>query len=281
MKKILTITLLIAVSFSLQAQKHLETFKIYNKKGKEIHWKKLNKKVKEAEMVFLGELHNNPIAHWVFLELIKKQFSMDSNIQVGAEMFERDNQILIDEYFSGFISKKKFENEARLWPNYKTDYKPTFDFCFENNLSFSATNIPRRYASAVYKNGAEHLEKLSDEAKNWICPLPFPFDGDLAVYQELQKFSGHGGINLAKAQAVKDATMAHFILKDKKSENRYFHLNGNKHSEVFQGIIWYLKKYGFTGEILTIHTETNKNLEWEEAYQGLADFIIVVDEDIL
>jgi len=45
---------------------------------------------------------------------------------LGAEMFESDNQLIMDEYMTGKIKNlKNFEDEAKLWPNYQTDYKPS------------------------------------------------------------------------------------------------------------------------------------------------------------
>lgn len=268
------------VGLSSQAQSHFETYKLYSNKGKEVSIKKFYKDVKNASTVFLGEYHNNPISHWFYFNLIKKTYSDSNQIQVGAEMFERDNQILIDEYFSDFISTKKFEDECRLWPNYSTDYKPTLEFCKENNIPFTATNIPRRYASAVYKQGEECIQQLSPLAQSWIAPSPIPYDSTLIVYKELQSFSGHGGVNLAMAQAYKDATMAHSILESKKKNHIYFHLNGNKHSESQQAILWYLRQYGDKDKTLTIHTETNQDLSWDEAYATKADYILVVQKDI-
>lgn len=269
------------ISLTLQAQSHFETYKLYTNKGKEVSIKKLYKDIEKSSTVFLGELHNNPISHWFYFNLIKKTYNQyDKKIQVGAEMFEKDNQLLIDEYFSGLISNKKFEEECRLWPNYSTDYKPTLEYCNTNNITFTATNIPRRYASSVFKNGEKSLEELSNLAKTWISPIPIPYDSTLTVYRELQSFSGHGGINLAKAQAYKDATMAYSIVQSKKKGFIYFHLNGNKHSESHQAILWYLSQYGDQGKNLTIQTETNQDLSWDESYANKADYILVVQKDI-
>jgi hypothetical protein len=65
---------------------------------------------------------------------------------------------------------------------------------------FSATNIPRRFASLVFKNGFEALDKLSDEEKNWISPLPILYDATLPGYVKMvEEMCGHGGENLSKA----------------------------------------------------------------------------------
>lgn len=277
----LTILLISILSISLNAQSHFETYKLYNNKGKEVSIKKAYKDIEKSNTVFLGELHNNPISHWFYFNIIKHTYHANNKkIQVGAEMFEKDNQILIDEYFSNIISTKKFEAECRLWPNYTTDYKPTLEFCKENNIQFTATNIPRRYASAIYKQGDIVITKLNSQAKSWVAPHPIPYDSTLIVYNNLQSLSGHGGINLAKAQAYKDATMAYSIIKTKKKDHIYFHLNGNKHSESHQAILWYLTQYGDKGKRLTFHTEVNKDLSWDKAYANKADYILVVQQDL-
>jgi len=282
LKKIKLVILTSVVCMSAGAQSKLETYKIYNSKGKEVSFKKMYKDIEKSSTVFLGELHNNPISHWFYYNVIKHTFNnISKNVQVGAEMFEKDNQILIDEYFSGIISTKKFETECRIWPNYSTDYKPTLEFCKDHNIQFTATNIPRRYASAIYKQGESIINDLKDEAKAWVAPYPIPYDSTLIVYNDLQSLSGHGGSNLAKAQAYKDATMAHAIINTKKKNHIYFHLNGNKHSESHQAILWYMSTYGDHGKTLTFHTEVNKDLSWNEKFSTKADYILVVQQDIL
>ena len=100
--------------------------------------------------VFFGENHNDPISHWLQFELTKSLFNKHkTNLMLGAEMIESDNQIQLNEYLRGFIREKDFEKESKLWTNYKTDYKPLVNFAKENNLHFVATNVPRRFASMV------------------------------------------------------------------------------------------------------------------------------------
>ncbi len=265
---------------SFGQNKQLTAYQIYNHKGKRVQWKKLLRKVKTQDIVFIGELHNNALSHWMQYQLISSSSDNPRPIKVGAEMFETDNQILIDEYFQGLISKKNFESEARLWNNYSTDYSPILNYAKENNIPFIATNIPRRYASAVYRMGDEFEEKLSTEAKKWICPLPFKFPKELDCYKGLMAMTGHGGENLAKAQAIKDATMGYFILKNYQPGDLFFHLNGNQHSINREAIVWYLLQSNPNLNILTIHTETNSDLKWQEDYEGKADYIFVVDETI-
>ena len=108
-------------------------------------------------------------------------------LMLGAEMFESDNQLIFDEYMQQKISYDRFEAEARLLDNYRTDYYPVVFFAKEHHIPFIATNIPRRYANIVKNKGFEALDSLSEEAKRYIAPLPIDFEfqpmGDGAVMQ--------------------------------------------------------------------------------------------------
>ena len=88
---------------------------------------------------------------------------------------------------------------------------------------------------------------------------------------------GHGGDNLPKAQAIKDATMAHFILKNKKTNQLFIHYNGSFHSDNFEGIYWYLKEQNPDLNIMTITTEEVENVrKFNSDFKNKANFIIQV-----
>ena len=104
------------------------------------------------------------------------------------EMFESDDQTLIDEYLNGIIPERNFEDEAKLWSNYKTDYKPIVLVAKEHKIPVIATNTPRRYAAMVNRGGFEALDNLTDEAKQLIV-LPFAFDAELPGYKLMTEMS--------------------------------------------------------------------------------------------
>ncbi len=280
MKKIISIVFIISFT-SIFAQKK-PVYKIYKINGHKTSYRKLLKKAKKADIVFFGEEHNNPVAHWLELELTKDLYEKSGKpIVLGAEMMETDNQKQVDDYLSGKIDYKTLKKEARLWPNFKTDYKTLMDFAKKNNLAFIATNIPRRYASKVYHGGFKALDTLSDKEKSWIAPLPIKYDAKLSQYQKMLKMmAGHGGDNLPKAQAVKDATMAYNIAKNIKEGSIFIHYNGSFHSNVHQGIIWYLKQLKPDLKILTIDVESQENInKLDPKHKQKADFIIATDKD--
>lgn len=260
---------------------HDAAFHIYNSKGKRVSYKKMMKQLSGNDVVLFGELHNNPIAHWLQIKVSRSLMS-DRPIVMGAEMVEADNQAALNRYLSGEIDQDGLDSLARLWPNYVTDYKPLVDMAREGGFPFIATNVPRRYASKVYREGVEALDELSDEEKAWIAPLPFPYDATLSQYQAmLEMMGGHGGENFPKAQAIKDATMAWFIVQNLKPETTFIHFNGSFHSNYYQGIMWYLNAYREGLSIATINTILAEDIaKVDKAEFETADFIIVVDHEM-
>jgi len=280
MKKIITLILLAFFANTLQAQ-NMPAYKIYNAKGKKVSYKKMMKTLAKKDIVLFGELHNNAIAHWLQYE-VTAELHNSRDLILGAEMMEADNQDELNDYLKGEIDYKKLDTVARLWPNYKTDYAPLIDFSKDKNLPFIATNIPRRFASLVYKKGFKSLDSLSDQEKEWIAPLPIPFDSELATYKDILKMMGdHGTPELVMAQASKDATMAYFILKNYISGSLFVHYNGAFHSDSYEGILWYLKRDRpnlLYGTITTVSQDNINSLENEN--KGKADFIICVDSNM-
>ena len=283
MKKILIIVL--AWSVVMFAEEKVN-YKFYNSKLESADYKSIVDELKNCDVVFFGELHNSIEAHQLELQLTQDLYAKrDGKITLGAEMFEADNQLTIDEYFSDFYKTNKFEGDVRLWGNYETDYKPLVEFAKEKNVKFIATNIPRRYASMVFYGGFEALDKLSDRSKEYVAPKPIEFDPELSCYKKMASMSmpamGHDTSKkyFAEAQAVKDATMGYFIAKNIEKDKLFIHYNGSFHSDDRVGIIWYLKKLKPELKIKTITTVLAKDINVpDKADADKADFILVVDE---
>jgi len=267
---------------SAMAQK--PAYKLFSEDGKKVKYEKMLESASKADIVLFGEYHTNPISHWLQLELTNDLYkARGEELILGAEMFEADNQLIIDEYFAGLVPQKRFEEEARLWNNYQTDYKPLLEFAKENGLRMIATNIPRRYASMVSSGGFESLETLSDQAKSYIAPLPVEYDAELPGYKSMLSMMGMPGKggpdpqNFPKAQAIKDATMGWNIAQNLKEGQHFIHFHGTYHSNNYEEIYWYLGKYKPNAKIITIATVLQSDLEvLDEENMNLADFIIIV-----
>ncbi len=255
-------------------------YAVFTSDGEPSGYDRMIKTLDRADIVFIGETHNCPVAHWLEYE-ITKDLHQKNGLVLGAEMFETDNQLLVDEYVSGLISSDKFENEAKIWDNYYTDYYPLLSHAREKGLKFIATNVPRRYASYVKDNGLAALEGLSDAAKALMAPLPIEYDSsaeDNAMFGFMQMMGDGTKSYFAEAQALKDATMAWSIARN--FDRKFIHYNGNFHSDNRGGIIPYLEKYLPGKSIATVCCIRQDSLrKLDEENIGRADFIIVVPTD--
>lgn len=279
MKKLIYFFTLICLANSVYGQK--KAYLIYNAKGKKVSYNRMLKKLAKNDIVLFGELHNNPISHWLQYE-VTNDLSKTKKLILGAEMFEADNQQPLNQYINNHISSKELDTLARLWTNYKTDYAPLVNFAKAQKINFIATNIPRRYASLVYKKGFNALDSLTKKEKSWIAPLPIKFDSELPTYKKILTMMGdHGSPKLVMAQAIKDATMAHFILKNHQPNHLFIHYNGAYHSDFYEGILWYLKNENTTLKYATITTVLQENIYKlkKESFKK-ADFIICVDDNM-
>jgi uncharacterized iron-regulated protein len=275
-------------------QNDLPAYMIYDKEGQKVTYSAMLKELKKHEVLLFGELHDDPIAHW--LEKLVTTAIVNAkkdSVILGGEMWETDQQLLLDELLNGTIDKKTYMEYDINWPNFR-DYKPLIGIAMKNHLPFICTNIPRRYANIIYKKGAEYLDSLDQEAFKYLPPMPVYYDleqpayakmlslfaseGDDAAHNSKNPMAKFKGPNLVKAQAIKDATMAHNILKHWKKGKYFIHYNGVYHSQNYQSIYFYLKHYKPEVDIVTISVGRQDNVLELNDSNKTADFNIVVSE---
>ncbi len=263
-----------------------DAYTLFDKQGRKVSYDKFFNALKGADIILFGEIHDNALCHWLELQILKDlEASKKGNVVVGGEFFEADDQIIINEYLKGYFSLTNFKDEAKTWNNFEQAYLPIIQFSKEKHLPFIATNIPRRYASIVAKKGIDSLQLLQGEAFKWIVPLPFEIDKNLPGYKQFIEASVQGhGFSLpfmVEAQAIKDATMAHFI-NLYRTDKIFFHINGSYHSDGYEGIYWYLKRKNPSLKIVTISSREQKNLSnLNKEHINIADFIICFPDDMI
>jgi hypothetical protein len=116
-----------------------------------------------------------------------------------------------------------------------------------------------------------------------MVPLDFKVDTTLSQYAALLEMGEHMGsrINFVEAQAIKDATMAHFLLKNWNKDEVFLHFNGAYHSDFYQGILSYLLTDNPDLSYATISTVAQDDTgKLEKEHFGRADYIICVDNDM-
>lgn len=266
-----------------------EAYAIFDSKGKKVEFSDMVKVLGKGDVVFFGEHHNCPIAHWMELEVGKRLVEKHGGkLVVGLEMLEADNQLILDEYMKNLIPFDNYLSEMRMWANYESDYAPVVMLAKENGLKVVATNVPRRYAAQVRKGGVASLEKLPHEARAYLPPFPIEFiegedNGAFTMMQLINGGDPEDSKRLMEAQALKDAVMGWFIAQnlDLAKGGKFYHLNGNYHSDFMGGIIPYLLKYKPEAKVVTICTVRQDSLKsLDEENMGRADFCICVPYDM-
>ncbi|WP_294229792.1 ChaN family lipoprotein [uncultured Chryseobacterium sp.] len=286
MKNILISVLWVAFC-SLSAQ-DFKSYQFYDKKGQEVPTEKLLNELADYDVVFFGENHNNSINHWLQLRVTEALCQKkNGRLILGAEMFERDNQSQLNKYLNGTFDAKTLKDSARLWNNFATDYQPLVDFAKDKKLPFIATNVPRRYASQVSKEGLVSLNTLPAKDKAYIAQLPVKVTLETPGYPEMKKMMGDHTeemkvMNFISAQAIKDATMAESILKNLQPGKTFIHYNGNYHSKEFGGIYWYLKQKNpdLKMAVISVFESEDPELKVPEKDYIPTDFNLVVPADM-
>ncbi|MCB2408477.1 ChaN family lipoprotein [Hymenobacter lucidus] len=263
-------------------------YRLFTGAGKPAGYDKMLKELAAADVVFFGEQHNDPIGHWLELQLTKDLLRLkQGQLVLGLEMFERDVQPLVDAYATGELDDKAFEEQSRPWPNYATDYKPLLQLARQQKFRVVGTNVPRRYASQVAKGSLAALETIPAAEKAWLVPLPLTVDYELPGYKNMAKMFGGdaahaaGVQNIIQAQALKDATMAYFLHQARPAGHLLLHLNGSYHSDNHDGILAYLRQLNPGLKVRTISTVTQAQLSrLDKEHEQKADFVLVVPEDM-
>ncbi|WP_068595224.1 ChaN family lipoprotein [Vaginella massiliensis] len=282
MYRIIFLVILLLIGNFSWAQE-LKNYQFYNQKKLAINFHHAAKILAKYDIVLFGEHHNDAIIHWLQLKLAEELHKKsEKKLVLGFEMFERDNQAEIEHFLNGEISEKTFTDSVRFWSNYKTDYKPLILFAKERNLRVIASNVPRRYAALVAKNGLATLDQLPKNEKKWMATLPLVVDEKTPGYPEMidmmKDHSTMNAQNFVYAQALKDATMAESILQHRKNDELILHYNGDYHSKNYGGIFHYLKRFEPKLKVAVISVIANNKLlpEFEDQQQYTPTEILLV-----
>lgn len=292
----------LSLTFQTIGQVTEKNYRIYSvKQNKEVPLSSIIEDMKNFDVLFYGEEHNDSVTHYLektIFEMLYKSYS--ANTALSMEMFERDAQVVMNEYLKFDIREKNFKKDARVWSNYR-DYRPMVEFAKANKLDVVCANAPSRYTNLVGRKGQKALMELPADSKKFFAPVPY----DTATgkyYDKLMGLSNHnpnptsaidtaakkpmplpmmGSYNLIMGQSLWDATMAFSIseyLKINKTK-KVMQVNGRFHSDEGFAVVAQLKKYSPKIKTLIISSgsdESFPNIDWSK-HKDQGDYIIITD----
>ncbi len=265
-------------------EKHMKIFDAQT--AKEVGMSDLVAAMADADVLFFGEEHDDSIAHRVQATLYEGLMDTYTDVILSMEMFERDAQLVLDEYLADHITEAKLKEEGKAWSNY-SDYAPMVNLAKSQGQQVVASNVPSRYANMVARKGLTALNALSKESKKYLPSLPVFTDQPLygEKFDAALGGQGHGmGPTIFHAQLLRDATMAESIYNTwrKNKKSKILHLNGRFHSDEYLGTVPALQRLRKKLVMVTVSCFSSEDFEkpdWD-AYNGLGDFIILTDPNV-
>lgn len=282
-----------------QTNEATTAYRVFTSEGKPVNLMDITAQWNEYAVVCLGEKHNDPAAHEVEAELFKLATARYAGgkrpLALSLEMFERDVQVVVDEYLNDLISERHFLASSRPWNNYATDYRPLVETARASKVPVLAANAPGRYVNMVSRLGRDSLARLTPAARGWLPPLPYPA-ASAAYASKFNALMGlgvpttttvpqmggatHGSSGLLDAQTLRDAAMAEAIAGYLKQNSRgfVFHVNGSFHSEEKLGVPEQLQHYrkGVKTLVVTV-TPSDSFPNFTPELGKLGDFVIISD----
>lgn len=171
----------------------------------------------EADVIYLGETHNDPADHAAQLEIVTAMHQTRGDIAIGLEMFQRPFQSVLDQYIAGAITETELIEQSEYETRWGFDwefYAPIIRYAQANDIPLLALNTPREITKKVARQG---LSSLSGSDLDHIPPIA-DIDTSDENYQAMvaQVFGHHGAHgnsgpsfeNFFAAQVLWDETMA-------------------------------------------------------------------------
>jgi hypothetical protein len=217
---------------------------------------------------------------------------------------------MIDEYLGGFITERHFTRSARIWPGYRTDYRPAVEYAREQELPLLASNAPRRYVNRVSRLGRDALPELPAASRLFLPPLPYPDASDAyrarfrAFWEGVEAHAAESAEETSEAapppdpeaeaearaeferflsaQSLWDAAMADTVAGAlaEQPDALVVHFNGKFHSAAGLGIPEHLRQYRPGTDFLTFTISASAAFpEFDPELAGEGNFIALTNPE--
>ncbi len=156
--------------------------------------------VAQADIVIIGEQHDDAVGHAVQLALVEDALARCDGVAVSMEMLDREEQTVIDDYLAGMIDRDTFlENTAATkwlrvtrdylddeidretfekkilnlgWGQWENFYQPIVDAAKDANAPVIGANTPwLRYTTFARQHGYDRMGELT-AAQQRLFDLP-------------------------------------------------------------------------------------------------------------
>ena len=146
---------------------HLET-------GKAISFDELIDQLGSADVVFIGEVHDNPEHHLIQVQILQALMSRYGPVTVAMEFFQEPQQSVIDRYMGGDLTEEVFLEDVdwkKTWGFDYHFYRPLVLLTKEKGGRILAINTPRDIVKKVARAGLSGLEPMERDQLAGVIDL--------------------------------------------------------------------------------------------------------------
>ncbi len=167
-----------------------------------------------AEVVFVGELHDQPAHHRAQLQLMQAFHEAELPVAVGLEMFRADGQALLDRWVAGAIAPADFVLAYYDHWNFPwAYYGEIFVYAREHGIPLVGLNVPTETVRQVAQHGYASLSPEAVAALPPVrCDVDEVYEGFIRKALGMHDARGRSFTNFCEAQLLWDAAMAANLL---------------------------------------------------------------------
>jgi uncharacterized iron-regulated protein len=211
--------------------------------GIKVSAEQMHAAITDARIVFVGETHDNPAAHRLELQILKAMAERyPGKLSLGLEMFNTDQQEVLDQWVSGVLSEKDFLKSSLWYDNWRMDYayyRDILNYAREQRIPVIGLNATREMVKTVGMKPIDDLEaETRDQLPEFDLEDPYQKAMTAAIYAD----HGQGTTMLEgflRIQTLWDETMAENIVRtltDKGPDHHMVVMAGGNHISFGFGI---------------------------------------------
>ncbi|MCH2161913.1 MAG: ChaN family lipoprotein [Phycisphaerales bacterium] len=256
--------------------------------GRVATWSDLMQGVAWADVIVIGESHDDPEAHTVQRAVVEAVMVNWPGSAVSLEMLERHEQDTVEAWRADDLDTTAFveATSSADWAgkgSWAKFYQPTLDAARRHGGVVIAANAPRKYVRMARLEGHAAMRALPEEEQDH-----FAIAESLSATAYYERFAeemrSHRGAELSdsdveavfRAQAMWDATMARSIDEALDAgATKVVHLVGRFHSDFEGGTVLELRNRRPLTRILVLSCVQSESPTLDAGDLGRADLVIL------
>jgi uncharacterized iron-regulated protein len=215
------------------------------KTGTPVSYAEMLKDLEDAQVIYIGENHTDPVHHRIQLRVIQ-DVTARHETAVGMEMIDHPYQPVLDKWSEGELSEQAFLEKTQWYANWRFDfdlYRGIFETIRDNRIPLIGLNLPFSIPPKISVGGIDNL--VPEDAAHLPKTITLT-DPDHRAYVErifnMHQFKGRENFEFFyEAQCAWEDTMAEAVA-GYLTQRKMIVLSGNGHI---------IKKFGIPNRAFT------------------------------